>query len=164
MADCSPFSKCFDAISKERSLKHPCMSHTAHSSVARLHLPVAPNCNIKCNYCERSICPSNIHEICPGLAEKIFSPLEALMKANEFVDKWGETSVIGISGPGEPLANKETIITLKLIRKVFKDIKLCLCTNGLNLYENIDDIISLNIKNISVTINGFDSAITEKIY
>ena len=151
-------------IDSGKQIDHPCMSHIAHNQVARLHLPVAPKCNIKCKYCERSVCPSNINEICPGLAEKIFTPIEALIKAHSFIDKWGGGSIVGVSGPGEPLANSESILTLKLIRKVYPDIKLCLCTNGLTLPEHMGDIFDLNIKHLSITINAIDPKITSKIY
>jgi len=32
---------------------HPCYNETAHTKFARMHLPVAPRCNIQCNYCNR---------------------------------------------------------------------------------------------------------------
>lgn len=32
---------------------HPCYNKAASANWGRLHLPVAPNCNIQCNYCNR---------------------------------------------------------------------------------------------------------------
>ena len=37
----------------EKTSKHPCYSAEAHTKYARMHLPVAPACNIQCNYCNR---------------------------------------------------------------------------------------------------------------
>lgn len=156
-------SNCKTTISNKQ-IDHPCMSKEAHYKVARIHLPVAPKCNINCNYCERNICPSNINHICPGLAERILTPLEALIKTSEFISHRGEKSVVGISGPGEPLANPETIETLQMIRNAYPDQKLCLCTNGLNLHEYIDDIRDLNIRHLSVTVNALNLEVISKIY
>ncbi len=38
------------AKNEEKSLTHPCFSCNA-KEYARIHLPVAPRCNIQCNYC-----------------------------------------------------------------------------------------------------------------
>ncbi len=35
------------------SSKHPCFSREAHHQYGRIHLPVAPRCNIQCNFCNR---------------------------------------------------------------------------------------------------------------
>ena len=32
---------------------HPCYNEEAHHDFARMHLSVAPKCNIQCNYCNR---------------------------------------------------------------------------------------------------------------
>lgn len=58
------------------ALEHPCFSDRAHSQFARIHLPVAPKCNIRCAYCDhRSDCPN---ESRPGLASRVIQPEEAL--------------------------------------------------------------------------------------
>ncbi len=158
MTNCKPL------IKDGRTIDHPCMSNESHHKVARIHLPVAPKCNIKCNYCERNICPSNINHICPGLADKLLSPLEALIKTGEFLGHRGENSVVGISGPGEPLANPETIETFRMIRNAYPDIKLCLCTNGLNLPDYMDELVELGIHHLSVTVSALDLDVISKIY
>jgi len=33
--------------------KHPCFREEARGVCGRVHLPVAPQCNVKCNYCDR---------------------------------------------------------------------------------------------------------------
>lgn len=45
--------------------QHPCFSHEAHFKYGRVHLPVAPKCNINCAYCERAL---NKDEDRPGVA------------------------------------------------------------------------------------------------
>ena len=32
---------------------HPCFSKDAHKKYGRIHLPVAPRCNMQCNFCNR---------------------------------------------------------------------------------------------------------------
>ncbi len=144
--------------------QHPCINESVHDKIPRLHLPVAPNCNIKCNYCERNICPSNVHQIYPGLSSSVLTPYEAQEKTKEYLSQWGESAIIGISGPGDPLANEETFTTLNLIAKDYPSANLCLCTNGLELPERIGELNEIGLKYISVTLNGVDPSLTSPIY
>ena len=50
---------------REKTSKHPCYSFDAHHKYARMHLPVAPACNISCNYCNRRY--DCINESRPGV-------------------------------------------------------------------------------------------------
>ncbi|MBW2222244.1 MAG: radical SAM protein, partial [Deltaproteobacteria bacterium] len=133
---------------------HPCMHEDAHEQIARLHLPVAPRCNIHCCFCERKISPFENHLNRPGITAGILSPEQALIKAGKFLDQWGPESIVGVAGPGEPLANPETLETLELIRTQYPEARLCLCTNGLNLCDSLETINKLKIKYLTVTING----------
>ena len=92
---------------------HPCMNNDAHDKVARIHLPIAPECNIQCRFCSRKITPHDTKTKCPGRATRILTPAQALEKARAFRKKWGPDSIIGIAGPGDPLANPETFETLE---------------------------------------------------
>ena len=42
--------------SREIMRGHPCFDEQAHERVGRVHLPVAPRCNIQCFFCERRTC------------------------------------------------------------------------------------------------------------
>lgn len=144
--------------------KHPCMNEKLHSKIARMHLPVAPLCNTSCGYCERG-CRTSLKECqMPGVCEKIFSPQEALKAVKEFFNEWGNDSIVGIAGPGDPLANEETFESIALVKETFPHARICLCTNGLNLPDQIDRIVDLGIKHMSVTVNGIDPKIVNKIY
>ncbi len=142
---------------------HPCMHEEAHHRVARLHLPVAEKCNTRCAYCERKISPEADSVVAPGLSAAVLSPVQALAKTRGFLKQWGKGSVVGVAGPGEPLANGETLETLRLIRGEYPDIPLCVCTNGLNLPDHCQDLKELGVQYISVTINGFDPSIVARI-
>jgi len=73
-------------------------------------------------------------------------------------------SVVGIAGPGEPLANEETFRTLKLVGGEFPDMTLCLATNGLLLPECAEEIVALGVKYVTVTINALESETGAEIY
>ena len=142
---------------------HPCMHEAAHEQIARLHLPVAPHCNIHCRFCERKISPVETGSVRPGITAGILPPEQALIKAGKFLDQWGPESIVGVAGPGEPLANPETLETFELIRKQYPEARLCLCTNGLNVCDSLETINKLQIKYLTVTINGVQPEVVAKI-
>ena len=141
---------------------HPCYNEGAHRSFARMHLPVAPRCNIQCNYCNRKYDCTN--ESRPGVTSEVLSPEDAVRKIRIVKEKIPQLSVIGIAGPGDPLANEETFKTLELVKKEFPDLTLCLSTNGLNLPRSIERLKKLGVKFITVTINAVDPIIGEIMY
>ena len=56
--------------------RHPCFDPAARHTSSRVHLPVAPACNIQCNYCSRSF--DCVNESRPGVTTKVLSPEQAL--------------------------------------------------------------------------------------
>ncbi len=50
---------------------HPCFTARC-SDYARIHLPVAPKCNIQCNYCLRKY--SCVNESRPGVVARVMEP------------------------------------------------------------------------------------------
>lgn len=60
---------------------HPCFNITASHHCGRVHLPVAPKCNILCNFCRREY--DCLNESRPGVTSRLFSPEEAL----QYLDK-----------------------------------------------------------------------------
>lgn len=148
---------------KERVANHPCYSEDAHHHYARLHVAVAPACNIQCNYCNRKYDCAN--ESRPGVVSELLTPEEAAHKVLVIAGKIPQLTVLGIAGPGDPLANPEkTFRTFELVADKAPDIKLCLSTNGLMLPEYVDRIKQLNIDHVTITINMVDPEIGEKIY
>lgn len=148
---------------KERIAKHPCYSEEAHHHYARMHVAVAPACNIQCNYCNRKYDCAN--ESRPGVVSELLTPEEAAHKVLVIAGKIPQMTVLGIAGPGDPLANPEkTFRTFELIADKAPDIKLCLSTNGLMLSEHIDRIKQLNIDHVTITFNTIDPEIGAQIY
>lgn len=147
----------------ERALnEHPCYNEEAHKKFARMHLPVAPKCNIQCNYCNRKYDCSN--ESRPGVTSEVLTPAEALVKIRTVKEKIPYLKVLGIAGPGDPLANEETFQTLELVSKEFSDLTLCISTNGLALPENAQRLYDLGARFITVTVNASDPSIGGSIY
>lgn len=150
-----------DALDKTK--KHPCFSFEAHHKYARMHLPVAPRCNISCNYCNRKF--DCLHESRPGVTSEVLSPGAALQKYSYVKSKIENLSVVGIAGPGDALANwREARRAILLIKEYDPEVVFCLSTNGLMLPEYAGEILSLGIKHVTVTVNCLDPATGAKIY
>lgn len=147
---------------EEKTLTHPCYNCAGHK-YARMHLPIAPACNIQCNYCVRKFdCPN---ESRPGVTTQVLTPEEAFEKYKIVKEKVPNLTVVGIAGPGDALANfPETKKTLELIREYDKDVTFCLSTNGLMLPNYAEDLVKLGVTHLTVTINAIDPKIGAKIY
>lgn len=147
----------------EKIANHPCYSAEAHQYYARMHVAVAPSCNIQCNFCNRKFDCSN--ESRPGVTSGLLTPEEALAKVKHVASEIKQMSVLGIAGPGDPLANpRRTFRTLELVARDCPDIKLCLSTNGLMLPDYADRIAGLGVDHVTITINMTDPAVGERIY
>lgn len=152
-----------DGRLQARVAQHPCYSEAAHHHYARMHVAVAPACNIQCNYCNRKYDCAN--ESRPGVVSETLTPAEAAHKVLVIAGKIPQLTVVGIAGPGDPLANpKQTFETFARIADQAPDIKLCLSTNGLNLPDYIDRIKELGIDHVTITINTIDPEIGTHIY
>jgi nitrogen fixation protein NifB len=147
----------------ELAQSHPCYDVQAHNRIGRIHLPVAQKCNIACKYCDRRISPY-YHTSRPGLAYALLKPEDAVAAVEKAMEKNPSIEVVGISGPGEPLFNKETFDTLRLVSQNFPFLKLCVCTNGLLLPEKAKLLKLLGVKSLTITINAVDPEIASKIY
>jgi len=143
--------------------KHPCFNAKVKGRFGRVHLPVAPKCNIKCNYCDRKY--DCVNESRPGVTSTVLSPEQAGVYMEKVLEKEPRITVAGIAGPGDPFANgEETMETLRLIRRKFPQMILCLASNGLAIGPNIDELASMNVSHVTITVNAVDPAIGEKIY
>jgi len=141
---------------------HPCFGTKAHHHFGRIHLPVAPRCNIMCAYCNRRFdCPN---ESRPGVTSRVMTPSEAVQWAKEHVNEDPRITVAGIAGPGDPLCNDETYETLRLLKKQLPHLTLCLSTNGLLLESRVEELVNLGITNVTITINAVDATIGSKVY
>jgi nitrogenase cofactor biosynthesis protein NifB len=151
------------AVNAERTKSHPCFSCGACATSARLHLPIAPKCNLSCNYCLRKY--DCVNESRPGVTTAVLTPAQAFDHFMKVKRDMPNLTVVGIAGPGDTLANpEETFRTLEMIRKEDPNITFCMSTNGLALPEYVEDMKRVGVSHATVTINAVDPVIGAQIY
>ena len=152
-----------DEATWERIKDHPCYSEEAHHYFARMHVAVAPACNIQCNYCNRKYDCAN--ESRPGVVSEKLTPDEAFRKVVAVANEVPQLSVLGIAGPGDACYDwKKAKATFERVAGEIPDIKLCISTNGLMLPDHVDELAAMNVDHVTITINMVDPAIGAKIY
>jgi nitrogen fixation protein NifB len=142
---------------------HPCFNQEARHTHARIHLPVAPRCNMQCNYCNRKY--SCVNESRPGVTCAILTPGQSIEYLRKYTEKVANLSVVGIAGPGDPFAcASETLETLRMVKAQFPDLLLCVASNGLNLFPYVDELAEIGLSHVTVTVNAVDPEIGAKFY
>ncbi|BCS88010.1 radical SAM protein [Pseudodesulfovibrio sediminis] len=143
--------------------KHPCFNKETAGSCGRVHLPVAPKCNIQCNYCNRKY--DCVNESRPGVTSGVLKPFQAAEYMDKVLEKEPRITVAGIAGPGDPFANPaETLETMRLLNERHPHLLFCLSSNGMGILPYLDDIAELGVSHVTITISAVDPAIGAKIY
>ena len=143
--------------------RHPCFNAEVKGRYGRVHLPVAPRCNIKCNYCNRKY--DCVNESRPGVTSSILTPVQAVRYVEQVLEQEPRITVAGIAGPGDPFANpKETLETMRRIKERFPDMLLCLATNGLGLAPYLDDVAEIGVTHVTITVNAVEPEVGQHIY
>ena len=153
-------------MNMKRQTDHPCFGGD-HTKAGRIHLPVAPGCNIKCGFCERKFDCAN--ESRPGVTSRVLTPEQGvervrLVKRHMAKQNGPQLKVVGIAGPGDPLANPKTFETFRLVRAAFPEMTLCLSTNGLRLPDKLDEILAVDVHSLTVTINALTPETGARVY
>ncbi len=142
--------------------KHPCFNKEAKGTYGRVHIPIAPKCNIQCNFCNRSY--DCVNESRPGVTSKVLKPRNANEYVKRMREKMRNLSVVGVAGPGDAFANTEELFeTLEYIKNEDGDMLLCLSSNGLNVVPHIDQLKAYNVSHVTITVNGIDPEIVQEI-
>jgi len=95
----------------------------------------------------------------------VLAPKQALEYLHKIVEKIPQTRVVGIAGPGDPMANPdETLETLRLVKAAYPDLLLCLASNGLNLPAYLADLGAIGVSHVTVTVNAVDPEVGRTIY
>jgi nitrogen fixation protein NifB len=143
--------------------KHPCFNPDAKGKYGRIHLPVAPKCNIKCNFCDRKY--DCVNESRPGVTSTILTPDQAGIYMERVLEKEPRITVAGIAGPGDPFANGlETIATLRTIRKNHPETLLCVSSNGMNIGPYIESLAEIAVSHVTITVCAVDPEVGKEIY
>ncbi|MBP8283223.1 MAG: nitrogenase cofactor biosynthesis protein NifB, partial [Chromatiaceae bacterium] len=72
---------------------HPCYSEEAHHHYARMHVAVAPACNIQCHYCNRKYNCAN--ESRPGVVSELLTPAQAVKQVLAVAATIPQMAVLG---------------------------------------------------------------------
>jgi nitrogen fixation protein NifB len=142
---------------------HPCFNIDARHRHGRVHLPIAPDCNVQCNFCKRLYDCAN--ESRPGVTTAILSPRQSLDYLRRVLARDARISVVGIAGPGDPLATPSlTLETLRLVREAHPEMLLCVASNGLGLPPHAEALSRLAVSHVTLTVNAVDPRIGAKVY
>lgn len=142
--------------------QHPCLSKDAHHKYSRVHFSVAPACNVQCRYCIRKF--DCVNESRPGVTSRILNPDEAISRLRLLEGRNHSMRVVGIAGPGDPLANPSTFEFLRMVGREFPDYITCVSTNGLYLNESLPYLIESGVRSVTVTISAVTSQTADRIY
>jgi nitrogen fixation protein NifB len=149
-------------FSDKRICRHPCFNnYDFHSAV--IHLPIAGASNIV--YKEKLFFDDSLTESCGAATKLLITPDEAIERFVEVRKGLPNLSVAAIAGPGEALADFDSVKNVFLrIRQLHPEMLLCLATNGLMLPVYANHLISLGVNSITVTMNTFHPETGAKIY
>ncbi len=143
--------------------EHPCFNETVRAKFGRIHLPVAPHCNMQCRFCNRLY--DCVNESRPGVTSAVLRPADAMRWLSYAIERDTTIRVVGIAGPGDPFANPdETLTTLRLVRERYPKMLLCIATNGMALAEYVDELAKLEVSHVTVTVNAVNPAVGARIY
>lgn len=132
---------------------HPCFGLTSRKKVGRLHLPVAPRSNTRIRF-------SSAAKPAPAIM-----PADALTMLTRTIEAGNPVDVVGITGPGDPLAVPgPTMETLRLVRERYPEMALCLTTIGLGADAYAEELVELGVSHVTVLVDAVAPEVAEKIY
>jgi nitrogen fixation protein NifB len=101
----------------------------------------------------------------PGWTAKVLAVGEAVELVRSIMcSRATEDFVIGVAGPGDPLANKETFEALRLIQQEYPGLLKCISSNGLLLEDRLPWVLEVGIRALTITVNAPDSNVGKHIY
>jgi len=132
---------------------HPCFGMTSRQTVGRLHLPVAPRANAKIKFSGK------------GAVRAVMTPEEAVHWMDQIMDKDEPVGIIGITGPGDPMAVPElTMRTLRMVRDRLPTMPLCLTTLGIGLKAYADELAGIGVSHVTLLVDAVDAEVAERLY
>lgn len=134
-------------------INHPCFGIASRRNKGRLHLPVAPRANTRIKF-------SSV-----GQARPAMQPEVALTWLRSNMDAGTAIDIVGITGPGDPLATPEpTLKTLRMVREAFPDLELCLTTVGIGGAAVADELAGIGLSHVTVLVDAVTAEVAEKLY
>lgn len=149
---------------------HCCFCTDIHdyTPTQRIHVPLAKRCTMGCIYCRYNI-DQNITEntIRPGSAGRAVSTYTEIYNyLTEKIAEHENCHIIGVSGPGDPLENLNSLKTLyNILEKHFPKCSLCICTNGNKFISAQETIATFSeLQYLTITINTLNVDTAIKLY
>ncbi|WP_457614905.1 radical SAM protein [Methanopyrus sp.] len=150
-------------MSEPRPNDHPCYVGE-HGKFVKVHLPVGGSCNIHCRFCESGLEHDGMRADYPGRTVRTVTGDDAKTILERVKEHCGRVDVVGIAGPGDPLANWEAVKEIfDVAVEVVPEAKRCLSTNGVWLPDLIDEVTEI-VNSITITVNALDPETAAEIY
>ncbi len=132
---------------------HPCFDGEGRKNVGRIHLPVAPRASRRPRFGA------------PAAARQAMLPMDALALLEDVMRQGTGIGMVGITGPGDPLALPEpTLETLRLVRDRFPEIGLCLTATGLGGADVAEALAELGLSHVTILMDTVDPKEAEALY
>nr|WP_321256868.1 radical SAM protein [uncultured Pseudodesulfovibrio sp.] len=132
---------------------HPCFGFSARKKVGRIHLPVAPRANARIKFASMKKAASAI------------MPADALNMLTRTIEAGNPVGVVGITGPGDPLAVPEyTLETLRLVREKYPDMPLCMTSIGIGGAEHAEELAEIGLLHVTILVDAVDPKVAEQLY
>jgi nitrogen fixation protein NifB len=143
--------------------RHPCFHAEARGRYGRVHLPIAPGCNLRCTYCRRDHDCAN--ECRPGVASRVLAPDEVVAAVDAALARNPSITVAGIAGPGDAFCDPDrTLDALRRVRAAHPELELCVATNGLGVAEHVGALAAAGVGFVTVTVNAVDPAVGARLH
>lgn len=143
-----------------KEVVHPCFE--SNSCGYRFHLPIAPKCNTKCNFCKRGISKEDDR---PGVASEVLDTKEIENYMEKNINLYPECKIVGIAGPGDPLSNADALFAAhKLLDEKYPDFQKCMCTNGFYLAKYKEEFVQSKLNYVTLTVNSRKPETLAQIY
>ncbi len=110
----------------------------------------------------RSAC--HIQSPTPGYAERLMTVEQAYKRVIYELNRRPQLQVVAVSGPGEPLYNRQTLQLFDRIRQADLDVHLCLSTNGVLLSQYAQRLSQLCIETVSVSVHACHVDTAAEVY
>lgn len=144
------------AIISPASPTHPCFGSASRRGEGRMHLPVAPRA------VARSRFAPDTPQVSPAL---VATPDEALAMLDRALADGAPISMVGITGPGDPMATPEAALrTLRLVRDKYPDMPLCLTTLGLGIGTVAGELAAIGLSHVTVLVDAVSAEVAQGVY
>jgi nitrogen fixation protein NifB len=93
------------------------------------------------------------------------TPEEGLALLDRTLARGVAVDMVGITGPGDPLATHETTLrTLRLVRDKYPDMGLCLTTVGMGGASVAGELAALGLSHVTVLADAVSAGVAEDLY